>query len=197
MDYKDYYAVLGVPRTASQKEIKKAFRKLAREHHPDTKGGDAAAELRFKEVNEANAVLSDPDKRALYDRLGADWQSYARAGAGAPAGAGARAGGAGGPVGGFGGFGGPGGNVRYEFHTTGDAGEFSDFFNAFFAGDSEPLTTPGRGRRATGGPTFDDILAGMGLAGDGGPSAVRDRRPGAATTTAARRPATAEATAEI
>ena len=70
MDYKDYYAVLGVPRTASDKEIKKAFRKLAREHHPDVKGGDAAAEKRFKEVNEANAVLSDPDKRALYDRLG-------------------------------------------------------------------------------------------------------------------------------
>ena len=108
MDYKDYYAVLGVPRTASQKEIKKAFRKLAREHHPDTKGGDAAAEVRFKEINEANAVLSDPDKRALYDRLGADWQSYARAGAGAPAGAGARAGGsgAGNPFGGYAGFGG-------------------------------------------------------------------------------------------
>ena len=90
MDYKDYYAVLGVPRTASEKEIKKAFRKLAREHHPDVKGGDAAAEKRFKEVNEANAVLSDPDKRALYDRLGSDWEAYARGGAGA--GAGARAG---------------------------------------------------------------------------------------------------------
>ncbi|HUP54031.1 MAG TPA: DnaJ domain-containing protein, partial [Methylomirabilota bacterium] len=63
MDYKDYYAVLGIPRTASEKEIKKAFRKLAREHHPDVKGGDAAADKRFKEVNEANAVLSDPDKR--------------------------------------------------------------------------------------------------------------------------------------
>ena len=98
MDYKDYYAVLGVPRTASDKEIKKAFRKLAREHHPDVKGGDAAAERRFKEVNEANAVLSDPDKRALYDRLGNDWEAYARAGAGAGAGAGtgARAGAAGG-----------------------------------------------------------------------------------------------------
>ncbi len=90
MDYKDYYAVLGVPRTASENEIKKAFRKLAREHHPDVKAGDAAAEKRFKEVNEANAVLSDPDKRALYDRLGADWEAYARAGAGAGAGAGAR-----------------------------------------------------------------------------------------------------------
>src|SRR5688572_10887659 len=196
MDYKDYYAVLGVPRTASQKEIKKAFRKLAREHHPDTKGGDAAAEVRFKEVNEANAVLSDPDKRALYDRLGADWQSYARAGAGTPTGAGARAGGAGNPFGGYAGFGGaPGGNVRYEFHTTGDAGEFSDFFNAFFAGESEPLSTPGRGRRATGGPTFEDILAGMGLGADGG---APTSRPRATTTTAARpRPASAEATAEI
>ena len=196
MDYKDYYAVLGVPRTASDKEIKKAFRKLARQHHPDTNKDDAAAELRFKEVNEANAVLSDPDKRALYDRLGADWQSYARAGAGAPAGAGARAGAAGGPFAGFSGFGGPGGNVRYEFHTTGDAGEFSDFFNAFFAGDSEPLSTPGRGRRATGGATFESILAGMGLGADGAPATPRNAgATGAATP--ARRPATAEATAEI
>lgn len=199
MDYKDYYAVLGVPRTASQKEIKKAFRKLAREHHPDTKGGDAAAEVRFKEINEANAVLSDADKRALYDRLGADWQSYARAGAGAPAGAGARAGGpggAGGPFGAYGGFGGgPAGNVRYEFHTTGDPGEFSDFFNAFFAGGSEPLSTPGRGRRATGGATFEDILAGMGLRADGGPTTNPGRGTGPAAPT--RRPVLAEATAEI
>lgn len=196
MDFKDYYAVLGVPRTASQKEIKKAFRKLAREHHPDTKGGDAAAEVLFKEVNEANAVLSDPDKRALYDRLGADWQSYARAGASAPAGAGARAGGAGGPFAGFSGFGGPGGNVRYEFHTTGDPGEFSDFFNAFFAGESEPLSTPGRGRRATGGATFESILAGMGLGADRGPATTRG--PGASSTaTPTRRFATAEAAAEI
>lgn len=198
MDYKDYYTVLGVPRTASQKDIKKAFRKLAREHHPDTKAGDAAAEVRFKEINEANAVLSDPDKRALYDRLGADWQSYARAGAGASAGAGARgAGGAGGPFAGYGGFGGaPTGGVRYEFHTSGDAGEFSDFFNAFFAGESEPLSTPGRGRRATGGATFGDILAGMGLGADGGSAASRGR---ATATTAApsRRTASAEATAEI
>jgi curved DNA-binding protein len=190
MDYKDYYAVLGVPRTASQKEIKKAFRTLAREHHPDTKGGDAAAEVRFKEINEANAVLSDPDKRALFDRLGADWQSYARAGAGA------RAGGAGGPFAGFSGSGGPGGNVRYEFHTTGDAGEFSDFFNAFFAGESEPVPTPGRGRRATGGATFESILAGMGLGADGGPATTR--APGAGGMAAPKkRPATAEATAEI
>ena len=204
MDYKDYYAVLGVPRTASEKEIKKAFRKLAREHHPDVKGGDAAAEKRFKEVNEANAVLSDPDKRALYDRLGSDWEAYARGGAGA--GAGARAGAArgGNPFGGATGFGGPGGNVRYEFHTTGDAGEFSDFFNAFFAGASEPVDGPGRGRRPTGGPTFEDILAGMGLGADGGggfgADAATSRGRGTAGRTATattRRPATAEATAEI
>jgi curved DNA-binding protein len=215
MDYKDYYAVLGVPRTASQKDIKKAFRKLAREHHPDTKGGgDASAERRFKEINEANAVLSDPDKRALYDRLGADWEAYARAGAGAPAGAAAGArgraagqGGAGGadPFAGFSGFGGaPGGNVRYEFHTTGDAGEFSDFFNAFFAGASEPVDgRPGRGRRATGGATFEDILAGMGLGADvgAGPAAPRGSGTGrgGATGGPARAPRlpSAEATAEI
>lgn len=215
MDYKDYYAVLGVPRTASQKEIKKAFRKLAREHHPDTKGGgDASAERRFKEVNEANAVLSDPDKRALYDRLGADWEAYARAGAGAPAGAAAGArgraagqGGAGGadPFAGFAGFGGaPGGNVRYEFHTTGDAGEFSDFFNAFFAGASEPVDgRPGRGRRATGGATFEDILAGMGLGADGGAGPAAPRGSGTGRSGATGGPAraprlpSAEATAEI
>ncbi|MEA2576965.1 MAG: curved DNA-binding protein [Chloroflexota bacterium] len=215
MEYRDYYAVLGVPRTASQKDIKKAFRKLAREHHPDTKGGgDASAERRFKEVNEANAVLSDPDKRALYDRLGADWEAYARAGAGAAAGAAAGArgraagqGGAGGadPFAGFSGFGGaPGGNVRYEFHKTGDAGEFSDFFNAFFAGASEPVDgRPGRGRRATGGATFEDILAGMGLGADVGAGPTNPRGGGTgrggATGGPARAPRlpSAEATAEI
>lgn len=196
MDYKDYYAVLGVPRTASDKEIKKAFRKLAREHHPDVKGGDAVAEKRFKEVNEANAVLSDPDKRALYDRLGTDWEGYARAGAGAGARSGAAGQGGTSPFSG-GGFGGQGGNVRYEFHTTGDAG-FSDFFNAFFAGASEPVEAPGRGRRPTGGPTFEEILAGMGIHADGttgSPAGSRHARAGT-TVPAARRPA-AEATAEV
>lgn len=174
MEFQDYYAVLGVPRTATQDEIKKAFRKLARKHHPDANTGDAEAERRFKALNEANAVLSDPDKRALYDRLGKDWEAYARAGATAGAGAGAAGGPAGGnPFPGYAGFGGPGGNVRYEFHTTGDAGEFSEFFNAFFGGASQPTDRtggpagPGRGRRATGGPSFEEILAGMGIRGDG------------------------------
>ena len=83
MDYKDYYKILGLPRTASQADVKKAFRKLAREHHPDLKPDDKAAERRFKDINEANAVLSDPAKRKQYDTLGADWESYARTGGGA------------------------------------------------------------------------------------------------------------------
>ncbi len=80
MEYKDYYAVLGVPRTAKPGEIKKAYRKLARQHHPDRNPGDNAAERRFKEVNEAHEVLADPAKRKQYDELGAHWQEYARAG---------------------------------------------------------------------------------------------------------------------
>ncbi len=197
MDYKDYYAVLGVPRSAPQGEIKKAFRKLARTHHPDAKPGDKAAERRFKEVNEANAVLSDKDKRALYDRLGSDWEAHARSEAKTPgaSGSGSTAGRRRAPTGGFAGYGGSsGGNVRYEFHSTGEPGEYSDFFNAYFGGASEPLTDqgPGRGRRATGGQTFEDILAGLGLHGDAG----QVRGPGTAAGTAPRL-ASVEATAEI
>jgi curved DNA-binding protein len=201
MEFQDYYAVLGVPRTASQTDIKKAFRKAARQHHPDQNKGDAEAERRFKAVNEANAVLSDPDKRALYDRLGKDWEAYARAGAtaGAPGAARARSGAAGDPFAGFAGYGGPGGNVRYEFHTTGDPGEFSDFFEAFFGGASQPVREsgpagPGRGRRATGGATFEDILASMGLDTNGRPAGDTPRRT--AGPAASPRP-TAEAIAEI
>src|SRR5450759_243436 len=81
MEYKDYYAVLGVPKTATAAEIKKAYRKLARDHHPDRNAGNKNAERRFKEVNEANEVLADPAKRSQYDELGVHWQDYARAGA--------------------------------------------------------------------------------------------------------------------
>src|SRR3981189_1914154 len=76
---KDYYEVLGVPRTASQKEISTAFRKLARKHHPDLNAGDKQAEARFKEVSEAHDVLHDPKKRKLYDQFGPGW-SGAQAG---------------------------------------------------------------------------------------------------------------------
>ena len=74
--FKDYYAILGVPRTATDKEIRAAFRKLARKHHPDVNQGDKAAEDRFKEINEANEVLGDPEKRKKYDELGPRWQEY-------------------------------------------------------------------------------------------------------------------------
>jgi len=211
MDFQDYYTTLGVPRGASQADIKKAFRKLAREHHPDKKPGDKAAEQRFKQINEANAVLADPDKRKKYDRLGKDWEAYSRAGvdpdaAGSPFGAGGQ----------FGGFGrsdagraGPaGGNVRYEFRTSGGggaSGDFSDFFRVFF-GDEEPVvsgSTGGRGSRPNGGLSFDDILGQMGLDSDGGVRTGAGRAGGAGTRTAGTRTVrsapgvTAEAVAEI
>lgn len=77
----DYYETLGVPRGASEKEIKAAFRRLARQHHPDVNQGDAQAETRFKEISEAHGVLSDPEKRKLYDAFGGDWQAAQAAGA--------------------------------------------------------------------------------------------------------------------
>ena len=189
LDYKDYYAVLGVPKAASQADIKKAFRKLARQNHPDAKPGDSAAERRFKEVNEANEVLGDLAKRKQYDELGANWEQISRARAAGAAG--------GGP---FTGFGGPGSNVRYEFRTADDPGEFSDFFRVFFGEDGgvESVRTtqgPARGTRPTGGPGFEDILAGMGL-GSHGPGST-----GAGTAGGRRRaaspPASAEAQADI
>src|SRR5215813_10615557 len=87
MEFKDYYKTLGVAKTATDKEIKQAFRKLARKHHPDVNPGDKGAEAKFKEINEANEVLGDPEKRKKYDELGANWRAYEQAGA-RPGGAG-------------------------------------------------------------------------------------------------------------
>jgi curved DNA-binding protein len=80
MEYKDYYKILGVDRSADAAAIKKAFRKLARQYHPDVNKGDKKSEERFKEINEANDVLSDPEKRKVYDQLGANYQQYRQAG---------------------------------------------------------------------------------------------------------------------
>src|SRR5437868_15389451 len=88
MDFKDYYSTLGVAKTATEKEIKQAYRKLARKHHPDVNPGDKSAEARFKDLNEAYEVLGDPAKRKKYDELGANWRMYEQAGAGAPGGGG-------------------------------------------------------------------------------------------------------------
>src|SRR2546425_9139264 len=80
MEYKDYYKVLGLEKTASQEDIKKAFRKLAVKYHPDKNPGNKKAEERFKEINEANEVLGDPEKRKKYDELGENWKYYQQQG---------------------------------------------------------------------------------------------------------------------
>ncbi|RME08128.1 MAG: J domain-containing protein [Anaerolineae bacterium] len=80
MEYKDYYKILGVDRNASQDDIKRAFRRLARKYHPDMNKDDPSAEEKFKEINEAYEVLSDPEKRQKYDQFGIHWQQFARAG---------------------------------------------------------------------------------------------------------------------
>ncbi len=80
VDYKDYYKILGLPKTATDKEIKSAYRKLARQHHPDVNAGNKAAEDKFKEIGEAYDVLSDADKRSKYDQYGDQWKAVTQGG---------------------------------------------------------------------------------------------------------------------
>src|SRR6202008_3771009 len=129
VEFKDYYAIVGVERSADDKTIKSAYRRLARKYHPDVaKGKDAGGE-RFKEISEAYEVLSDPDKRRRYDTLGPDWQRHVQPGPG-------------GQPGGF----------RVEY---GDAGDFCDFFRSIF-GDQ---AARGAGRAGRGGPiNLEDLL---------------------------------------
>jgi curved DNA-binding protein len=124
--FRDYYETLGVGRSATEEEIKKAYRKLARKHHPDVNPGDKSAEERFKEINEAYEVLSDPDKRKRYDQLGANWKAGSD-------------------------FTPPPGQDghQYEYRDFGDiftesrGGGFSDFFESLFGGRRGPRAGPG------------------------------------------------------
>src|SRR5256714_4975812 len=134
VQFRDYYQTLGVPKTASEDEIRSAFRKLARKYHPDVAKDKKAAEEKFKEINGAYEVLGDPEKRKKYDQLGADWNRPGRFQPPPGWQEGAQQ-----PGGGFHQWGGDGGGVQFEFDGTG----FSDFFEAFFGG--------GRGRSAFGG----------------------------------------------
>lgn len=142
MEYKDYYKILGVNKQASLDEIKKTYRKLARKYHPDVNPGDKAAEERFKEINEAHAVLTDPEARAKYERLGSSWDAYQRTGA----------------QGGFdwsqwvSGFNTAGGQINLDdiwYGSSGSgSGSFSDFFEAIFGGMGlgQTRSTPRKGQ---------------------------------------------------
>jgi curved DNA-binding protein len=154
MDFKDYYSTLGVAKTATEKEIKQAFRKLARKYHPDVNPKDKAAEAKFKEINEANEVLGDPAKRKKYDELGANWRQYEQAAAHGGAGFDPRQAGGGFNVH-FGG--GPGGGYRTMTEEEmqdlfGDSSPFSDFFQTFFGGMGGGETAQRAHGRAQRGP---------------------------------------------
>ncbi|MDP6371823.1 MAG: J domain-containing protein [Vicinamibacterales bacterium] len=133
MDFKDYYQTLGIAKSASAKEIKQAYRKLARKHHPDVNPGDATSESKFKDITEAYEVLGNAETRRKYDELGANWRQYEQA--------------PGGPGGGANPFGSgwPFGDGRWTVNMggaearAGGAGDpFSDFFHTFFGGAHEP-----------------------------------------------------------
>jgi len=140
MEYKDYYKILDVSKDANEKDVKKAFRRLARQYHPDVNPDDPQAEERFKELNEAYEVLSDPEKRRKYDQLGADWQRFQRGG---------------GQPGDFdwgrwsGGAQGDRVHVRYgrpeDLDDLFGGGGFSDFFSQIFGGAGTGRAAPGGG----------------------------------------------------
>lgn len=117
MEYKDYYKIMGVAKNATSDEIKKAFRKLAVKYHPDKNPGDKKAEEKFKEITEANEVLSDPEKRKKYDELGANWKEYEQQQAAYSSNQGGHR-----PYGGF------------SEEDFGGGGGFSDFFESIFGG---------------------------------------------------------------
>lgn len=157
MQYKDYYSILGAPKTASQEDIKKQYRKLAKKYHPDMNPGDKKAEEKFKEVSEAYEVLGDADKRKKYDMFGSQ-ANFSNGADFDPSQ-----------------YGWQGGNVRYEYAGNGD---HSDFFNMFFsdAFDLGSIFGQGRGARATRiykDADFGDLFGAQGTRA-GGRSQMRD-----------------------
>src|SRR2546428_6718937 len=148
MEFKDYYKILGVDRKADQKAINQAFRKLARQHHPDVNPGNKEAETRFKEINEAHQVLSDPERRVKYDEVlqlrehGGGWEDLLRRGASR------------------------GADGTYTVYgSPGDLGQFSEFFEQLFGGPGGapfgggPQGAGGRGgRRGFSGFSIEDLL---------------------------------------
>ncbi|MDF1816312.1 MAG: J domain-containing protein [Verrucomicrobiales bacterium] len=159
--FRDYYEVLGVSRNAGQDDIKKAFKKLARKYHPDLAADKEAAEEKFKEVNEAYEVLSDPAKRKKYDLLGENWQHGADFT----------------PPPGTGGFGYDTGGGHYEYHFGGSTG-FSDFFENLFGGRAagDPFGYGGGGRRSRpvqGQDIESDLLVSLSEVIKGGERLIR------------------------
>src|SRR5450755_3506067 len=160
-DKKDYYAILGVKKTATADDVRKAFRKLARKYHPDVNPGDKGAEEKFKELSEANEVLSDPKKRKVYDQLGFYSDNIDPKAAGAYANSGASAGGnpfggGGNPFGGYNQGGNQGGqHAEFDFRDFdfggaqqgGRSGSFKDIFSGMFGGGGgmaqEPVSAAG------------------------------------------------------
>ena len=165
VQFQDSYQTLGVARAASAEDIKLAFRKLARVHHPDVAKDKVAGETKFKEINEAYEVLSDPEKRRRYDELGPNWQDGGN-GATAPGGGfnrGRAPSGAG------------GGAPDFEFGGTG----FSDFFESFFGGGREGFTAHGQPPTSREGQDVEaDILVTLEEALRGSSRKVTLRRPG-------------------
>ena len=150
VDYKDYYKLLGVNKTAAQDEIKKAYRKLAKQYHPDANKNNPEATEKFKSIGEAYEVLKDPEKRSRYDQLGSNWKAYSRSGAGAGWPGGAQ---------------GQGARSTYDFSGSGfdfgdlGGGGFSDFFEMFFGKGSDSR--------------FQDFSSSYGTAGSAGKQSQR------------------------
>ncbi len=145
MDYKDYYKSLGVSKSASQDEIKKAYRKLAAKYHPDVNQGDQKSEKKFKEISEAYEVLKDPEKRKLYNRVGSNWKQYQQTGGNADNFDWSQ-------------FAGQQGRGRYTSQDDFSeifGGGFSDFFETLFG----RFGTSGSGRRSSFGSAFSSAAA--------------------------------------